>query len=383
LLRTVKYGLYGAVLAGMVAGTAAWHGTDKTVELLVDGNPVVLHTTAHTVNDLLHAEGFTAGPHDLVAPAAASALHNGSNIVYRRGRLLALNVNGVKTDIWTTAPTVSQALEQLGYSTDDFSSVSRDRRLALAMTSLTVRTPRLVTVKLGKHSEQVSTTDSSVGELLADLGINLGPADRVSPPVGASLSRTRTIAITQVHSARVTAKTVVPYGTTTLPSSALASGSTQVVTKGHNGVAQVTYEVVYVDGKVVGKTPVKTVVVRPPISQVVQVGAAQPAAATAPTSAGTAQALGRQLAAQDGFGSDQFNCLVQLWDHESGWRTNAANPSGAYGIPQALPGWKMSSIGSDWRTSARTQITWGLGYISGRYDTPCQAWSFWTANDWY
>ena len=41
----------------------------------------------------------------------------------------------------------------------------------------------------------------------------------------------------------------------------------------------------------------------------------------------------------------------------------AANPSGAYGIPQALPGSKMASAGPDWQTSAATQIRWGLGYI--------------------
>ena len=61
----------------------------------------------------------------------------------------------------------------------------------------------------------------------------------------------------------------------------------------------------------------------------------------------------------------------------------ASNPSGAYGIPQALPGSKMSSAGADWATSARTQIIWGLGYIAGRYGTPCGAWAHVEANGWY
>ena len=72
-----------------------------------------------------------------------------------------------------------------------------------------------------------------------------------------------------------------------------------------------------------------------------------------------------------------------MWSRESGWRTNAANPSGAYGIPQALPGSKMSSAGPDWQTNAETQIKWGLGYIAARYDTPCGAWSFWQAHNYY
>ena len=49
--------------------------------------------------------------------------------------------------------------------------------------------------------------------------------------------------------------------------------------------------------------------------------------------------------------------------------------SGAYGIPQALPGSKMASEGSDWQTNPATQIKWGLGYIEGRYGSPCKAWS--------
>ncbi|WP_243719448.1 lytic transglycosylase domain-containing protein [Actinomadura sp. KC06] len=76
--------------------------------------------------------------------------------------------------------------------------------------------------------------------------------------------------------------------------------------------------------------------------------------------------------------------LLTLWNHESGWNERAENPSsGAYGIPQALPGSKMASAGNDWRTSTPTQIAWGLGYIKARYKDPCGAWSFWQNNNWY
>jgi hypothetical protein len=85
-----------------------------------------------------------------------------------------------------------------------------------------------------------------------------------------------------------------------------------------------------------------------------------------------------------GWGADQFACLVSLWNKESGWRVNAANASsGAYGIPQALPGSKMASAGADWQTNAATQITWGLGYIAGRYSTPCGAWTHSQSTGWY
>ena len=85
-----------------------------------------------------------------------------------------------------------------------------------------------------------------------------------------------------------------------------------------------------------------------------------------------------------GWSSSQFSCLDPLWEHESGWSVTAANPgSGAYGIPQALPGSRMASAGPDWQTSAATQIRWGLQYIKDTYGSPCAAWSHEQATGWY
>lgn len=84
-----------------------------------------------------------------------------------------------------------------------------------------------------------------------------------------------------------------------------------------------------------------------------------------------------------GWDYSQFKCLVTMWNHESGWKVNAHNPSGAHGIPQALPGSKMASVGPDWVSNPHTQIKWGLKYIKHRYGTPCGAWSFWQHHRWY
>ena len=85
-----------------------------------------------------------------------------------------------------------------------------------------------------------------------------------------------------------------------------------------------------------------------------------------------------------GWGDEQFSCLVSLWNRESSWDYQAENSSsGAYGIPQSLPGSKMGSVGADWRTNPTTQIVWGIGYISGRYGSPCSAWAHSEATGWY
>ncbi|MDT0342383.1 aggregation-promoting factor C-terminal-like domain-containing protein [Streptomyces litchfieldiae] len=91
------------------------------------------------------------------------------------------------------------------------------------------------------------------------------------------------------------------------------------------------------------------------------------------------QAMAAQIVA-----ADQFQCFSNIVDHESGWDYTATNPSsGAYGLMQALPGSKMSSAGADWQTNPATQIRWGVNYMEDRYGSPCGAWEFWQANNWY
>ncbi|MEV4118217.1 lytic transglycosylase domain-containing protein [Micromonospora sp. NPDC049645] len=94
--------------------------------------------------------------------------------------------------------------------------------------------------------------------------------------------------------------------------------------------------------------------------------------------------IGCALMIDKGFGIAEFPCLEKLWTKESGWNHKASNSSsGAYGIPQSLPGSKMGSVADDWRTNPATQIIWGLGYIKGRYKTPCGAWSYFQNNGHY
>ncbi|MGV8895877.1 MAG: transglycosylase SLT domain-containing protein [Rhodoglobus sp.] len=99
---------------------------------------------------------------------------------------------------------------------------------------------------------------------------------------------------------------------------------------------------------------------------------------------GSAQAIAQSMLQSMGMGDDQYSCLVALWNRESGWNIYAYNASsGAYGIPQSLPGDKMASAGADWATNPATQISWGLSYITSRYGTPCGAWEHSENNGWY
>ena len=78
------------------------------------------------------------------------------------------------------------------------------------------------------------------------------------------------------------------------------------------------------------------------------------------------------------YGDDQYACFSWIISRESNWDVHAQNASsGAYGLPQSLPGSKMASVAPDWRDNPATQIIWGAQYMKSRYGSPCDAKSHW------
>ncbi|NTV40384.1 MAG: G5 domain-containing protein, partial [Demequinaceae bacterium] len=182
----------------------------------------------------------------------------------------------------------------------------------------------------------------------------------------------------------VTSQNAIANGTVEQPDTSAKVGTRRVVQTGVPGVEMVSYIVTTVNGVEVDRMTGLSVVVTAPTDEIVAVGALTIPAATE-VQKGTNRALGQQMAL-DGYGwtGDEWSCLDNLWARESGWSHTAGNKSsGAYGIPQALPGSKMAVYGADWETNPATQITWGLHYIQDRYATPCGAWGHFTAKNWY
>ena len=213
--------------------------------------------------------GFRVDAHDLLAPAASASVKDGARIVLRRGRLLHLDVDGTRTDVWTTAPTVAEALAQLGYSTGDFVSVSRARRLPLGATDLAIRTPRLVTVIHDGRHEQV---DHDRRHRRGGAGRPRHHGGRLRPRVGARSHRPLTAGET-VRIQRVTRKTGDPNRGDAVPDA--AAQRPDAAHRHHQGrrrparraPSTVVYAVVYLDGKVVGQTRLRSVVATKPTHQ--------------------------------------------------------------------------------------------------------------------
>ncbi|MFD1506978.1 G5 domain-containing protein [Georgenia yuyongxinii] len=247
---------------------------------------------------------------------------------------------------------------------------------------------RTFTLAVDDQTHEVITSAATLGEALAEAGVVDGADDNVSAPLSGAVPDGERVEIARVTTEHVTEESVEAHSTVEEKDASLPEGERKVVTAGVDGVASHTYAVKSADGEEVSRELVASVVAAVKVDEVVKVGTkkavAEVPATTAAVSSGDPRAIGRDLAAARGWGAEQFRCLDALWTRESNWRVHADNPSSsAYGIPQALPGSKMASAGADWATNPATQITWGLGYIAGRYGTPCGAWGHSQSVGWY
>lgn len=243
---------------------------------------------------------------------------------------------------------------------------------------------------------EITTVADTLSEALVEAGVVLGWDDVVSADLSAAPEAGAEVLIGRASTEFVTEQVVTEFETEERNTSDLLVGETRVVQEGVDGDARVTSEVQYVDGVEVSRSTVVNTVLTEAVTEIIEVGTGKPTTssggssssggtvASTPVEPGSNRALGKQLMLEYGFAEDQWGCLEALWTKESQWNHQARNTSsGAFGIPQALPGSKMASAGSDWATNPATQIKWGLGYISGRYSTPCGAWSAFKSKGWY
>lgn len=192
----------------------------------------------------------------------------------------------------------------------------------------------------------------------------------------------------------VVEQVAIPFETIT--KEATGTGDEQrnkVIQQGKEGLKEITYKIKYQKEVEIERTVLSEVVIKEPVNKIVQIQKITSRSASSverevPAAvSGTVadyQAYARQRCYDYGWTDYDFNCLVKLWNRESGWRVNASNRySGAYGIPQALPASKMASAGPEYRTNYMTQINWGLGYIKGRYGSPSSAWNHSQSKGWY
>src|SRR5690348_15145358 len=199
-------------VATLWGGHAAWEATAKTVPLTVDGVTQQVHTHGSTVADVLAAAHVKVGPHDLLAPATNIELTKGTTIVLRHGREMTLTVDGVSRDVWVTAMSVNEALQQIGLRADGaLLSADRSRAIPLKGFSLDVRTLKNVTLLDGGRARRVSSNGLKVSDLLAQLKVKVGPRDKLKPAATTALKNGTVISITRVNGGTMVDSVAIPF----------------------------------------------------------------------------------------------------------------------------------------------------------------------------
>ena len=314
--RSLKLSLFALVLVGLVGGSFAYLLAQKTVNLTIDGQSREVRTYAATVGEVLSDEGLRPAAHDVVLPATDAAVGDGDTVVLNRARPLALTVDGVRSDVYTTALSVDGALDELGYRADDLVlSASRSERLPLAGMDLSVQTPKAVTLVADGQRRAVSTTAATAGDLLAEHGIALSPTDRTSLYPAQPLLDAMVLQVFRVQVSDVTDVQPIDYKTVETPDPETVVGTRTVTQKGVEGQQTITYRVTVTDGAETSREQTGVAVTRAPVDQQVAVGSKpKPAADVAPT-------------------ADGLNWAA-LAKCESGGNPRAVNPAGYYGLYQ-------------------------------------------------
>jgi uncharacterized protein YabE (DUF348 family) len=264
--------LQASVLVALVGGVAGYAMTEKTVTVSLDGQARRVTTHGGTVRDALVAAHITPGPHDVVAPPAETSIGSGDRVAVRRGRLLALVLDGQRRNVWVTASSVDEALAQLGVRDGSVVSASRSRPIPLSGLELEVLTPKAVAILDNGHVRVLTTAGPTVRDALMQAHVVLSRTDAVAPARETPLSDHLTIRITRVVGREVTESIAIPFRTEQRPDPGMLKGDTRVLVAGHPGVILRTYALSFVNGRLTAKRLTGQRQTAVPVTQVVAVG---------------------------------------------------------------------------------------------------------------
>lgn len=318
LSLTARLIAQGVALSGVVVGSVAFASSDKSLDLTVDGRTTAVHAFGSTVGDVLDSEGIAVGEHDLVSPGPNTKVEDGTEVVVRYGRKLTVTTDGTTREHWTTALTVDEALTQVGLRSGNTKlSVSRSLPLGRTGLQMSANSRKDVRLMVGGKPMNRTTFTASVGDLLAESQVKVGPLDRLSATPATRLADGASITLTRVQRKPAAAAVAVPYAVTKVRSDALTKGTTKVKTDGKAGTARITYLDTWVDGRRTERETTGRTVIASPVAEVVLVG-------TKPQDDSTAGIATRS-------GGLNWAALARC---ESGGNPRAVNPNGHYGLYQ-------------------------------------------------
>jgi resuscitation-promoting factor RpfB len=275
ITRTFVRGALVALSLALPTGTAVALTTDKTITITVDDEQRTIHTFASSVAGALESAGLRVDEQDALAPTTNSAIEDGSHIVLKRGRPLALTVDGAQHEIWTTALTVEDALKQVGMAPRDMElSADPSRRIPLEGMAVVVRTAKSITLFDGGHpGKEIHSTALSVGDLLTQQGVPLQARDTVNPQRASPVLPGMIVQVTRVRTEKHSEKRLVRPPVKKVKDPGMPIGNVVVEDPGTPGEQIVTFLVTLANGKETGRKQLATQEVTPARPTRIRVGA--------------------------------------------------------------------------------------------------------------
>jgi resuscitation-promoting factor RpfB len=267
------------VAAALLLAGAAWLAHHRTVTLIVDGRVQTVESHAATVGELLERAGVRVGPDDRVDPALDADLVDGMRVEVVHGREISVLIGDDERRVVVAALTVDEALEQLGHlkqAPAGRRTLMRPSRMSRVESGLVVELsdPVGMTLIVGDLQRDVITDEATVGDVLARIGVELGPHDRVSPDVDRPTEQGMVVAVERVEIREEVREEAIPFPTEERRTDALRQGQRREAQAGEDGLSRITEEVTLVNGAEEARETVRTETVREPRARVVEVGTA-------------------------------------------------------------------------------------------------------------
>lgn len=365
-------------VAGKNSAKATGQG-NKILTVFESGQKTSFKTNAKTVREALKAQKINFSKEDSVEPGLDEELTGAEySINIYRAKPVVIEDGELKTKILTAAQTPRQIAEKAGLN------VHNEDKLAFgesgniledgSINTLKITRAKEISVDLFGKTESFRTQAKTVEDFLKEKKIVLGKDDGISIDLKTQILNGLNFRIWRNGKQTLTVEEPTDFQTETIQDANKDSGYKEIKEAGEKGTKSVTYEVEMQNGKEISRKKINETEIKAAKKQVVIVGTKT----SLPAGSHTDWMSAAGISASD---QGSANAIIS---QESGWRVNATNrSSGAYGIPQALPGSKMASAGSDWQTNPITQLKWMNSYVVGRYGSWQNAYAHKKSKGWY
>lgn len=373
--------VFSAIFTPLVWATD--NGVDSSSRLVTfydDSVEKTILTKSKTVGDALRDAEINLDDLDKISPSVDTELTDSMTVVNirrarpitvvdgsRRTRVVTAEVDASKITAQVDADLQARDTVDTGIITDFMSAGGAGQE---------IRITRAKAVNLTLYGQKVTlrTQQTTVGAMLTESGIGLADSDATSVPLDTAITDGMSLQIWRNGIQTIEQEEDVPFETQVVNDASKKVGYVEVQTAGQVGKKMVIYQVNMQNGVEVSREKISEVVTVPAVAQVEVHG----------TKVELPPGSHTDWMRMAGIPESDFGAANFIISRESGWRYNATNASsGAYGLPQALPGSKMASAGADWQTNPITQLKWFYSYCKGRYGSVQGAYEFWQANHWY